>query len=137
MDYKALSREILSLAGGNENIDSFTHCMTRLRLNVNDPDKVDVAAIKQLDGVLGVVPGDQVQIVVGPGHSDRLDAAFAEVSNASHVDFDDDEGTTIATLHIEGDPLRPEVAFLLQLDVNAPVIIHGPGGEYIGTIHPM
>lgn len=91
MDYKALSREILSLAGGNENIDSFTHCMTRLRLNVNDPDKVDVAAIKQLDGVLGVVPGDQVQIVVGPGHSDRLDAAFAEVSNASHVDFDDED----------------------------------------------
>ena len=83
MDYKALSREILSLAGGNENIDSFTHCMTRLRLNVNDPDKVDVAAIKQLDGVLGVVPGDQVQIVVGPGHSDRLDAAFAEALAAS------------------------------------------------------
>ena len=53
------------------------------------------------------------------------------------VDFDDDEGTTIATLHIEGDPLRPEVAFLLKLDVNAPVIIHGPGGEYIGTVNPM
>ena len=61
----------------------------------------------------------------------------AEADDYGRVDFDDDEGTTIATLHIEGDPLRPEVAFLLKLDVNAPVIIHGPGGEYIGTIHPM
>ena len=61
----------------------------------------------------------------------------AEADDYGRVDFDDDEGTTIATLHIEGDPLRPEGAFLLKLDVNAPVIIHGPGGEYIGRVRPM
>lgn len=106
MDYKALSREILSLAGGNENIDSFTHCMTRLRLNVKDADKVDVAGLKDLDGVLGVVPGDQVQIVVGPGHSDRLDVAFAEISSAAHVDFDEDEPTDALAATEDGDVVR-------------------------------
>lgn len=61
----------------------------------------------------------------------------AEADDYGRVDFDDDEGTTIATLHIEGDADAPENVFVLKLDVNAPVIIHGPGGEYIGTVHPM
>lgn len=61
----------------------------------------------------------------------------AERDDYGRVDFDDDEGTTIATLHIEGSPTSPEEVFILKLDVNAPIIIHGPGGEYIGTAHPM
>lgn len=60
----------------------------------------------------------------------------AEADDYGRVDFDDDEGTTIATLHIEGSAIWPEDAFVLKLDVNAPVIIHGPGGEYIGTVQP-
>ncbi|MFT3876895.1 MAG: PTS transporter subunit EIIC [Propioniciclava sp.] len=88
MDYKALSRAILDLVGGNDNVASFTNCMTRLRLNLIDTEKVDLDAIKELDGVLGVVPGDQLQIVVGPGHADRMRAAFAEVSDAAQLSFD-------------------------------------------------
>jgi PTS system sucrose-specific IIC component len=109
MDYNALSRDILSAAGGNDNIESFTHCMTRLRLNVADPDAVDVDRIKQLDGVLGVVPGPQVQIVVGPGHADRLDQAFAAVSDAAHVSYDEDneeEPDAVASLLGGGDRVR-------------------------------
>lgn len=91
MDYQSLSREILRLTGGNDNIDSFTNCMTRLRLNVKDPDKVDIDAIRALDDVLGVIPGGQVQVVVGPGHAERLRSAFAEVSSAAQVGFDDED----------------------------------------------
>ncbi len=80
MDYKELSRQIVDLVGGSGNVDTFTNCMTRLRLNLADPGKADIDAIKNLDGVLGVVPGDQLQVVVGPGHAQRLRDAFGEVS---------------------------------------------------------
>ncbi|MCT1365788.1 hypothetical protein [Microbacterium sp. p3-SID131] len=52
-------------------------------------------------------------------------------------ELDDDEGTTIATVHIEGEAQRPEDVFVMKIDgVNAPLVIHGPGGEYIATIQP-
>ena len=38
MDYKNLSKEILGDLGGTGNINSFTNCMTRLRINVKNPD---------------------------------------------------------------------------------------------------
>lgn len=80
MNYEDLSREIATSVGGTDNIASFTNCMTRFRLNLVDPSIVDVEAIKALDGVLGVVPGDQLQVVVGPGHAARLRDAFAATS---------------------------------------------------------
>ena len=93
MDYQAMSREILALTGGNANIESFTNCMTRLRVNVKDPSIVDIDGLKKLDDVLGVIPGEQVQVVVGPGHAERLKAAFAEVSGAASVSYDGDDPT--------------------------------------------
>lgn len=104
MNYEELSERILQLSGGTGNIDSFTNCMTRLRLNVDDPGRVDVEGIKKLDGVLGVVPGKQTQVVVGPGHAERLRLAFAEVSGITpdaEVDAADDGGGVLGN--------RPEV----------------------------
>ena len=77
MAYDQLAKHITPLVGGSDNIDSYTNCMTRLRLNVHDPDLVDDDAIKNLPGVLGTVPGNHYQIVVGPGYADRLREAFA------------------------------------------------------------
>lgn len=94
MNYDSLSREIQRLAGGPGNVASHTNCMTRLRLNVVDPGKVDVDAIRSLDGVLGVVGGDQVQVVVGPGHAERLRQAYDVVAG--------DRGT--AALNVNEDP---------------------------------
>lgn len=62
----------------------------------------------------------------------------SERDDYGRVDFDDDEGTTIATVHIEGEAQRPEDVFVMKIDgVNAPLVIHGPGGEYIATIQPQ
>ena len=58
MDYKNLAKEILDDLGGTGNINSFTNCMTRLRVNIKDPGLVDSGKIKALKGVLGVVPGE-------------------------------------------------------------------------------
>lgn len=104
MDYAQLSRQIVELIGGTDNVAAFTNCMTRLRLNLVDPDKADVDAIKKLDGVLGIVPGEQLQIVVGPGHAQRLRDAFGEVSGktaGAEVDAAEAAAEDLRTLEAE------------------------------------
>lgn len=42
--------------------------MTRLRLTLRDESRADSAAIRQIDGVMGVIVSDeQFQVVLGPG----------------------------------------------------------------------
>ena len=48
------------------NIKTITHCVTRLRLYLNDRNKAEDEKIKNLPGVLGVVYGNQqYQIILG------------------------------------------------------------------------
>lgn len=66
MDKKQLSQDILRLVGGQENIDQVTHCMTRLRFNLNNNSKADKAALKNTPGVMGVAEnGGQFQVIIG------------------------------------------------------------------------
>lgn len=52
---------------GGENIENAWHCMTRLRFELKDKNKVDIAKIKELDPVLGAqFNQDQFQIILGP-----------------------------------------------------------------------
>lgn len=62
-----LAEKILRGVGGPENIESLTHCATRLRFQLHDGSKADQAALDALDGVMGTVPqsGDRFQIVIG------------------------------------------------------------------------
>ncbi|MHB9863202.1 glucose PTS transporter subunit IIA [Streptomyces sp. YIM S03343] len=64
---EALAEQILRGVGGPENIESLTHCATRLRFQLHDGKKVDQAALDALSGVMGTVPqsGDRFQIVIG------------------------------------------------------------------------
>ena len=63
----ALLHAIVQAAGGADNIAVCGHCMTRLRLTLKQ-NQADVARLKGLPGVLGVIKGDdQLQIVLGPG----------------------------------------------------------------------
>ncbi|MCL2843537.1 MAG: PTS transporter subunit EIIC [Oscillospiraceae bacterium] len=80
MDNKQLAAEILKLAGGKENVSANAACMTRLRISVRDMKQVDFAGLKQLDGVLGVVQQDTVQVVLGPGKVNRVMDEFAKLT---------------------------------------------------------
>lgn len=62
-----LAEQILRGVGGAENIESLTHCATRLRFQLHDGAKADPAALDALDGVMATVPqsGDRLQIVIG------------------------------------------------------------------------
>ncbi|MCL1949039.1 MAG: PTS cellobiose/arbutin/salicin transporter subunit IIBC [Turicibacter sp.] len=65
-DFKGMAIEIVEHVGGDENIESVFHCMTRLRLNLKDDSKFDEGHIKKMTGVMGVVnQGGQFQIIVG------------------------------------------------------------------------
>lgn len=63
---EAISR-IIRLVGGPENINKVWHCMTRLRFDLVDDNKIAQDEIKQLPGVLGAqLQSDQFQIIIGP-----------------------------------------------------------------------
>lgn len=63
------SQHILKEVGGAENVTSLTHCATRLRFQLADQDKVDVAALESDPAVLGVVKQGTtgLQVVMGGG----------------------------------------------------------------------
>ncbi|MED4828633.1 beta-glucoside-specific PTS transporter subunit IIABC [Bacillus atrophaeus] len=66
MDYHKVSKEILQLVGGEENVQSVIHCMTRLRFNLHDNAKADRCRLEQMDGVMGTnISGEQFQIIIG------------------------------------------------------------------------
>ncbi len=69
--YENLAAEIIKNIGGVENVDSVSHCVTRLRFELKDTGKVNLGALKALDGVLTALQsGGQCQIVVGKIVSD-------------------------------------------------------------------
>ena len=51
MSASKLSKNIISNVGGVENINSLTHCVTRLRFVLKEKEKVDKDTIDNLDGV--------------------------------------------------------------------------------------
>jgi len=60
------AEQILAGLGGADNVIEVEACITRLRTEVEDPAKVDQAALKAA-GAHGVVAsGNVVQVVVGP-----------------------------------------------------------------------
>lgn len=65
-NYAEISQAIVSKLGGLTNISAVTHCMTRLRFVVKDDRLVDLAGLKAIDGIMGVVHTDtQLQVIIG------------------------------------------------------------------------
>ncbi len=66
IDFEETAKTLVELVGGAENVNTVSHCMTRLRFTLKDPSKADKDALKKVRGVLGVVEaGGQTQIVLG------------------------------------------------------------------------
>ena len=66
------AERIIEEVGGKENIDSLTHCATRLRFTLKDATIIDDKKVDAIDGVMGVVPQGKTnyQIVIGGGVAD-------------------------------------------------------------------
>ncbi|AGT32296.1 permease [Geobacillus genomosp. 3] len=75
-----MAATMLSHLGGKENIVRIAHCMTRVRVSLRDPDQADIAALKRVEGVMGVIEDETLQIVVGPGIVNKVAAALCELT---------------------------------------------------------
>ncbi|MFC3418983.1 beta-glucoside-specific PTS transporter subunit IIABC [Salinicoccus hispanicus] len=79
MDNRKLAREIIDLVGGEENINSVTHCVTRLRFRLKDRDKADRKALENHEGVVTIRESSgQFQVVIGNHVPDVYKAVLAE-----------------------------------------------------------
>ena len=66
MDYTTTVKLILTKVGGEKNVKSVTHCMTRLRFVLKDESIVKDDDVKNIKGVMGVIrSGGQYQIIIG------------------------------------------------------------------------
>ncbi|MEE9752800.1 PTS transporter subunit EIIC [Listeria seeligeri] len=75
-----IGKQIFIHVGGMENVSRIAHCMTRVRLGIVDSDLVDIAELKKVPGVIGVVKDDTLQIIVGPGVVNKVAGAMAEMA---------------------------------------------------------
>lgn len=69
MTNEELVKAILEKVGGRDNVIAATNCMTRLRIDVKNDSSIEEEALKNIDGVMGIVHSKRnyVEVVVGPG----------------------------------------------------------------------
>ncbi|MFD1719875.1 glucose PTS transporter subunit EIIB [Georgenia deserti] len=60
------AEQILQALGGETNVRDLEACITRLRVEVDDPGKVDEPGLRAAGAFGVVVQGEAVQVVVGP-----------------------------------------------------------------------
>lgn len=94
--YRDLAEKIVANVGGKENINSLTHCITRLRFKLKDEAKANENVLNNMDGVVTVMKsGGQFQVVIGnhvPNvYEDVVDVAGLGTSTASD-DQDETKG---------------------------------------------
>lgn len=75
MGKKETAQLIVEKLGGVSNIQSFTHCATRLRFDMKDREKIQQEDLKAMKEILGIVDkGGQFQLVIGPAVEELYNA---------------------------------------------------------------
>ncbi|MEI5989112.1 beta-glucoside-specific PTS transporter subunit IIABC [Enterococcus crotali] len=83
-----IAERVLTLVGGEENVNSVVHCATRLRFKLKDEEKADTDKLNQDPDVIQVVrSGGQYQVVIGSHVSD----VYKELMAHSGLGDDDSE----------------------------------------------
>lgn len=80
LSLKEIATQVLDNVGGRENVRANATCMTRLHVTVRDTSKVNIDALKKIESVMGVVAGQTVQIVFGPGRVNKVGAEFSDLT---------------------------------------------------------
>ena len=98
MKYRELAENIVKAVGGKENINSLTHCVTRLRFKLKDEGVAQTDVLKKMDGVVTVVQsGGQYQVVIGNHVPDVFKevTAVAGIGGGEAADNDSEEKMTL------------------------------------------
>lgn len=90
MNYEQTAQQVLEAVGGRANVLTSTVCMTRLRLTLEDREKVDVSALDDIEGVLGTLArGSQgLEVVFRPLVLDQVFQRFAVLAHANTKEQD-------------------------------------------------
>lgn len=84
--YQELASKIVENVGGKKNINSLTHCITRLRFKLKNEEKANDEILKNMDGIVTVMrAGGQYQVVIG----NHVPVVFEEVIKAGNLTFDE------------------------------------------------
>lgn len=84
-DYSKLAQQIIDLVGA-DNIESVTHCQTRLRFVVKNRKLIDDKKIENLDLVKGVFFGSgQYQVIIGTGLVNDVYAAIDKLGTVNAI----------------------------------------------------
>lgn len=90
MKYEKLAKDIIKNIGGKENVNSVTHCITRLRFKLKDESKANTDVLKNMDGVVTVIKsGGQYQVVIG-NHVPDVYKDVVEVGGFNNESSSDD-----------------------------------------------
>ncbi len=91
--FKEDASKLLNYIGGEENIDSVSHCVTRLRFVLKDPKKADTEKIESLKSVKGTfTQAGQFQVIIGNEVSDF----YNELTKMANIKTATKEETKVA-----------------------------------------
>lgn len=89
--YDGLARIIIQNVGGKSNINSVTHCVTRLRFKLKDESLAQDEILKSTNGIISVIrSGGQYQVVIGQHVPDVYDAVV-DIAKLNHTQSDEEE----------------------------------------------
>lgn len=109
-NYQVLAKKIIDIVGV-DNVESVTHCQTRLRFVVKDPKQIDKAALEDLDEVKGVFFGSgQYQVIIGTGVVNDVYDAIEKLHLVNAIYSQ--ETTTTPTPDDQKSPLQRFMAML-------------------------
>ncbi|WP_250674254.1 beta-glucoside-specific PTS transporter subunit IIABC [Paraclostridium ghonii] len=81
--YEQLATNIIEEIGGKSNIQSLTHCVTRLRFKLKDESKANDEKLKNMDGIVTILKSaGQYQIVIG-NHVSKVYEDICELADIS------------------------------------------------------
>lgn len=76
-DFTKMAKEIVTHVGGEENVISLTHCITRLRFKLKDEGKADEKALLACGALKVLKAGGQYQVVIGNDVTDVYNAVLS------------------------------------------------------------
>jgi len=117
LDHAQAAKELLEAVGGPENIVSYAHCATRMRLVIADDSKVDKEKVENAVGAKGnFTSAGQLQVIYGTGTVNKVYDEFVKQSGLTASSKDEAKAAAAA----KGNPIQ-QAAKLLG-DVFVPII---------------
>lgn len=85
-NYNKIATDVMEALGGKENVQSLTHCATRLRVMVVEEEKIDKARVENIELVKGAFfNSGQYQIIFGTGTVNKVYDAVTALGDVTEV----------------------------------------------------